>query len=104
MENEGLRGCDWPWRDPSACFGHQNQPGASRNPGELVFFFDSLTALFALALLLDQPGLQLGLVGSQAVVHLLLLLQLQAQLGHAAVQLRTPTQPQGQSGLLRSCD
>lgn len=39
MENEGLRGCDWPWRDPSACFGHQNQPGASRNPGGLVFFF-----------------------------------------------------------------
>lgn len=63
------------------------------------FFFDSLTALFALALLLGQPGLQLGLVGSQAVVHLLLLLQLQAQLGHAAVQLRTPAQPQGQSGL-----
>lgn len=64
-----------------------------------LFFFDSLTALFALALLLGQPGLQLGLVGSQAVVHLLLLLQLQAQLGHAAVQLRTPAQPQGQSGL-----
>lgn len=88
---------------PSACFGHQNQPGARRNPGRLVlfflFFFDSLTALFALALLLGQPGLQLGLVGSQAVVHLLLLLQLQAQLGHAAVQLRTPAQPQGQSGL-----
>lgn len=65
----------------------------------VCFFFDSLTALFALALLLGQPGLQLGLVGSQAVVHLLLLLQLQAQLGHAAVQLRTPAQPQGQSGL-----
>lgn len=84
----------WPPK-PAGC---KSEP---RRTGFLFSFFlyDSLTALFALALLLGQPGLQLGLVGSQAVVHLLLLLQLQAQLGHAAVQLRTPAQPQGQSGL-----
>lgn len=58
-----------------------------------VWTTDSLTALFALALLLGEAGLQLALVGSQAIVHLLLLLQLQSQFGYAAVQLRTPTQP-----------
>lgn len=54
-----------------------------------------LTALFSSALLLGQLGLQLGLVGSQAAVHLLLLLQLLAQLQHSAVQLSAPEHTQG---------
>lgn len=49
-----------------------------------------LTVLFAFALLLCQLGLQLSLVGSQAAVHLLLLLQLLAELRHTGAQLGAP--------------
>lgn len=49
-----------------------------------------LTVLFAFALLLCQLSLQLSLIGSQAAVHLLLLLQLQAKLRHAGAKLGAP--------------
>lgn len=48
------------------------------------------TVVFAAALLLCQLGLQLSLVGSQTAVHLLLLLQLLAELRHTSAQLSTP--------------
>lgn len=49
-----------------------------------------LTIFFSFAFLLGQPGLQLSLIGSETVVHLLLLLQLLAQLRHSTVQLCAP--------------
>lgn len=51
---------------------------------------DSLTVLFSYAFLLCQLGLQLSLIGSQTAVHLLLLVQLLAELRHTAAQLSTP--------------
>ena len=57
---------------------------------EVFFFLSKLTLLFIFALLLCQLGLQLSLIVSQAAVHLLLLLQLLAQLRHSNVQLCTP--------------
>ncbi len=50
----------------------------------------SLTALFSFAFLLCQLGLKLSLIGPQTAVHLLLLLQLLAQLHHPTVQLSAP--------------
>lgn len=52
--------------------------------------FWNFTVLFAFVLLLCQLGLQLSLVGSQAAVHLLLLLQLLAELRHTGAQLGAP--------------
>lgn len=49
-----------------------------------------LTIFFSFAFLLGQPGLQLSLIGSETVVHLLLLLQLLAQFHHSTVQLCAP--------------
>lgn len=65
-----------------------------RNPTFKV----KLTALFSFALLLGQLRLQLNLIGSQAAVHLLLLLQLLAQLHHSTAQLSAPEHSREQTG------
>lgn len=59
----------------------------------------SLTALFAFALLLCQLGLQQSLIGSQTAVHLLLLLQLLAQLHHSVAQLSAPEHTNAEEAL-----
>lgn len=63
-----------------------------RRVGEICWSSLFFTVLLALALLLGQPALQLRLVGPQAAVHLLLLLQLLAELRRTSGQLSAPEQ------------